>query len=169
MNDFVGLRSRAASVAFALLLSIGFLCTSTEVLAGNPLSSPKSCGYAGGPACPAPAPIVTPWVYRGTSNALGGATFYSVSELVSYWISWETNPGAPGYGEYCTLTETGQSAPTIEGDAYNVPASESITVYGSGTYWNSYSVSNRAALQTGRPELPRRLRKRVELRQLGGG
>jgi RHS repeat-associated protein len=81
-------------VAFALLV-VTALCLGSPALA-TPHATAKSCGYAGGPSCPATPPTVGAWFYTPAQpfvDVVPPNGFYSVSE-VGQWFqaSYPTEP-----------------------------------------------------------------------------
>src|SRR5438067_2042158 len=70
-------------MAFSALLVVTALCLGSAALA-TPHATPKSCGYAGGPSCPATPPTVGPWFYSPWQpfvDVVPPNGFYTVSEV----------------------------------------------------------------------------------------
>src|SRR5438552_3747768 len=87
----------------ALFALSGAALPALSLKAQTPHSVPKSCGYAGGPTCPASAPFISPWTYRGTSFLMSSQFFNSIPEVVS-WFQATVESGPSGW---CTATYQG--------------------------------------------------------------
>jgi RHS repeat-associated protein len=103
-----GVLGRRVATA-ALLILIGVAFPAHDALSGTPHSTPKSCGYGGGPNCPSSAVDVTQWRYVGQ---YGTSPWYgSASEVMSYIVNtYTTPPGTWCTGSFTTPTVSSSSA-----------------------------------------------------------
>jgi RHS repeat-associated protein len=79
------------TVVVCLVVLGSFLCPSLQppAAAATPHSYPKPCGYTGGPICPPPPPVITPWIYSPISPQLvGSPPFNSESEVLAAQSDW---------------------------------------------------------------------------------
>jgi hypothetical protein len=82
-------KARAVSVTAILALVVTALSPVYEAVSATPHSTPKSCGYQSGPACPLSAPTIGPWLYQATNpQLLGNPDFYSVAEVEAAWTNY---------------------------------------------------------------------------------
>jgi RHS repeat-associated protein len=113
--------------AAALLILIGVSFPTRDALSGTPYSTPKSCGYQGGPACPSTAINVTNWDFYLTGGDFGAGgnpgPWGNATEVMQTVASSYLSTGL-----YCTFVYTPPSLTTIHNYEYGIPAVE---------YWNS--------------------------------
>jgi len=88
-----GLRIEIA--ALMLFLALGIAIPMQAAFSATPHSTPKTCGYEGGPSCPTQAPIITAWRYIPLSsfideNAPNG--FGSEQGLISWFQTYYAPP-----------------------------------------------------------------------------
>jgi RHS repeat-associated protein len=73
--------------AFSLLIL--HAATSGVALAQTPHSVTRQCGYPGGPTCPPPPPVTSPWVFGGQVDSITiPAGLHSIDEINSWWAGW---------------------------------------------------------------------------------
>ncbi len=118
----IAFASRALPIfASVLILAAGLLGYENVSEAGTPYSTPKSCGYVGGPACPAAAIDVPNMQYIVNYGAYGGGgpgPYSSPTEAMQQVVNYFLGPAG-----YCTFTYT-LSAPYSQGYTYGILASD---------------------------------------------
>jgi hypothetical protein len=130
MKRFALLRIRVVITAFALSIALVSLCAGNSAFAGTPHSSPKSCGYPGGPPCRVPAPIISPWQYIAQNpQVAGNPRFNSVSDLEAGWTAIILQMDCSV--SYDAPTDTGQNS-----YSYGVLASDILAVTDHIVYYN---------------------------------
>ena len=144
----------APMIVLAFAIAIGSLCAANSAFAATPHSSPKTCGYAGGPVCLSMPPMIEPWVYSAIAGFSGGP-YYSVEEGVSGYITYVTTP--PNL--FCTATYLSDST-SVEGSEYGMPVTDEValnffaTVFTNSTPPCSGSGDRTADLAGSRSDLP---------------
>src|SRR5579864_7644337 len=130
----VALSVRAAAIA--MLVVIGASFPSRDALSGTPHSTPKSCGYVGGPGCPSTAVDVTPWQYQTWHNSIVSPPFYSLGEAVQWQVAY--TQGQPQVcGGVSATNPTYVPPPTHT--QYGTPTQEN---YNSGSITYTFTTSN---------------------------
>jgi hypothetical protein len=79
----------------------------SSLYAQTPASVPKSCNYAGGPACPAPPPPVSPWKWTvdpGYGYSLPNGMIHSSADVDYYFNLAFVRPGG-----FCSTTDIGST------------------------------------------------------------
>jgi RHS repeat-associated protein len=89
---------RAVSITALIAVLVGTCFPAHDAYSGTPHSTPKSCGYQGGAACPNPAPPIPNWVYSLWASGMQGVG--DPAELVSQYWSPAT------IATWCTYTPT---------------------------------------------------------------
>jgi RHS repeat-associated protein len=114
-------RVSGSRVARLLILAValgalGALSTQGAQAQGTPHSVQKTCGYTGGPACPAPMAQVTPWVwggqFSGQVNVPPGLEGFG--EIDAWWAAYLASDdpqhiGTGTTGGACSTVDTGQT------------------------------------------------------------
>jgi RHS repeat-associated protein len=80
------------TMVFAILLVVTSLTYESVGQAGTPFSTPKSCGYQGGPACPSTAVDISPWLYFNIGPGPTTPYLASVGDVLSLIVAYETGP-----------------------------------------------------------------------------
>ena len=83
------------------VLLLGASCVSTT-MAQTPHSVTRTCGYAGGPSCPALPPVVTPWTFSGYWFASTSPPMHSLAEVEAWMVSTYKQ----GHPNFCSMTLT---------------------------------------------------------------
>lgn len=84
------------------VLVLGALSIS-PTMAQTPHSVTRTCGYVGGPSCPALPPVVTPWTFSGYWFASTSPPMHSLAE-VEDWMLSTYKQGHPN--DFCSMTLT---------------------------------------------------------------
>src|ERR1700722_10039228 len=140
LNDRLGSKQlrwgRWLYLCACILVLVGTL-QSQSSFAQTPHSQAPSCNGPGQVACPAPTPIITPWVYGPDSPFYptpSNAQFNSIEDINAWFEAKYTNSG------WCTMTYQSTTA-------YPVQSS----VYGIATYYNIWTSYLGTEPNTGTP------------------
>jgi hypothetical protein len=116
MNQCSNLRARFVAIAraipasgLALSHATVFFCLATVAEAATPHSYPKQCGMPDGPACPAPAPIIGPWVYTLNFGSSSPPPIHSDAQVIQYHKQYYTSAAT----HWCTDVYTGTTSPSV--------------------------------------------------------
>jgi YD repeat-containing protein len=120
------------TIVFGFLLAVVWPTYENVTQAGTPFSTPKSCGYQGGPACPDAGPDISPWIWKGGSGPIPGAPFNSLAELEAAYAAEETTPP----GDLCSVTFTGEGPPVVLSQNYGIVTGNQIELYLDSTFYN---------------------------------
>lgn len=98
MTHFAGLRvfvvpRMALAITFALLIALGSLCGGNSSFAGTPHSTPKSCGYQGGPTCPHAAVDISAYRYYGTGAGYTSPYYFDIGEVMPWFVAKSLSGG----------------------------------------------------------------------------
>jgi hypothetical protein len=91
------LRVSAVRVVSSQIALFALLTSSSLALSGNAMGAQKPCGAPGGPSCPPPPPIISPYQYT-VYNSGGFGPWYSFSDIFTWWESFALGVS----GGYCS-------------------------------------------------------------------